>query len=103
MYFKQFYPRINKLEEIMKELKAKQILDKALELEDGSELYVTCKTSEGKKFLYLDLMRQRRQAENYESIVILQYDNNIILTKQNYTSIYIRKLNSSRENVSFTK
>lgn len=34
----------------MKELKAKQILDKALELEDGSELYVTCKTSEGKNF-----------------------------------------------------
>ena len=87
----------------MKELKAKQILDKALELEDGSELYVTCKTSEGKNFLYLDLMRQRKQAEKYESIVIRQNDNTIILTKQNYTSIFIRKLNGSRENVSFTE
>ena len=87
----------------MKELIAKQILDKALELEDGSELYVTCKTSEGKNFLYLDLMRQRKQAEKYESIVIRQNDNNIILTKQNYTSIFIRKLNGSRENVSFTE
>lgn len=87
----------------MKELKAKQILDKALALEDGSELYVTCKTSAGKMFLYLDLMRQRRQAEKYESIVIRQIDNNIILTKQSYTSMFIRKLNGSREDVSFTE
>mgnify|MGYP001296153789 CR=1 FL=1 len=87
----------------MKELKTKQILDKALELEDGSELYMTCKTSEGKSSLYADLMHQRRQAKKYESIVIRQNDNNIILAKQSYTSIYIRKLNGGRENVSFTE
>lgn len=87
----------------MKKLKTKQILDKALKLEEGSELYVTCKTSEGKSFLYSDLRRQRRQAEKYESVFIRQYGNNIILTKQSYTSVYIRKLNGSLENVSFTE
>jgi hypothetical protein len=100
------------LEEIMKEITAdtKTILDKALELKIGSELYLECSDEHERNRLYLDLKQRRSwfiedNLTKYEQIIInkLHLNNhpNVILKKRNISSAYIRKADGKREDVTF--
>ena len=100
------------LEEIMKEITAdtKTILDKALELKIGSELYLVCSDEHERYRLYLDLKQRRSwfiedNLTKYEQIIInkLHLNNhpNVILKKRNISSAYIRKADGKREDVTF--
>lgn len=85
----------------MNTVKSKQILDKSLELESGSQLLVECKSSTGRKFLFSDLNHLREQSDRYESIIMTENKNSIILEKQGFESISIRKPGGILEEVKF--
>ena len=78
----------------------KEILDKALELEIGNELYLVCSNDHERDDLYDDLKRQRLwlikdNLTEYEQVIIdrntLNLHPNVILTKRNIISAYINK------------
>ncbi len=94
----------------MKTIKARteEILAKALELKDGSELYLECGTDRERDVLYDDLIQRRfwfieDGLSKYEQIIITKkhfnIHPNIILAKLNILSAYIRKANGSREEI----
>lgn len=78
----------------------KEILNKALELETGSELYLVCSNDHERDDLYEDLKQQRRwliedNLIKYEQVIIgrntLNLHPNVILTTRNIISAYINK------------
>lgn len=95
----------------MKAPGTKEILDKALEMETGSELYITCKTSTERNCVYSDLRRRRLwlikddHLVKYESVIIekgLRNDcNAVILTKIDFKLAYIKKSGSTPEEAAF--
>lgn len=78
----------------------KDILDRALELEIGNELYLVCSNDHERNYLYKDLKQQRLwlikdNLTKYEQVIIerntLNLHPNVILTKRNIISAYIKK------------
>lgn len=87
----------------------KEILDRALELEPGSQLYVACSSDNERDVLYYDLKRQRsylikEKLGKYEQVIIdrnhLNLHPNVTLSKRNMLSIYIMKADGSKESIS---
>lgn len=88
----------------------KEILDKALNLEAGSELYLACSNDHERDVLYDDLIQRRLwfiedNLIRYEQVVIdkntLDLHPNVILTKRNIISAYIRKADGKKTNITF--
>ena len=86
----------------------KEILDKALELETGSKLYIACSTEHERDILYYDLKRQRLwliedNLTKYEQVIIdrkpFNLHPNVILTKRNILSAHIMKTDGQIEEI----
>jgi len=95
----------------MKEITAdtKKILDKALELKNGSELYFECSTENERDILFSDLNQRRayliEELSKYEQLIIEKtpgnMNRNLILKKINISSAYIKKEDGSKEDITF--
>ncbi len=79
---------------------SKEILDRALELKIGNELYLVCSNDHERDDIYEDLKQQRLwlikdNLTKYEQVIIdrntLNFHPNVILTKRNIISAYINK------------
>ena len=78
----------------------KEILDRALELETGNELYLACSTEDEKDILYKDLKQRRLwfiedNLARYEQVIIytntFDLHHNVVLMKRNIVSAFIKK------------
>jgi hypothetical protein len=89
----------------------KEMLDRALELEYASVIYVMFVSGDERNVFYEDLLRRRlwlirdEHLDKYESVVINKRSrgsgNGVSLTKMHVTSVCITKLDGSVEEATF--
>ena len=90
------------------QINTQKILDRTLELKEGNQLHLKCKTSKERDVLYSDLIIRRsflirdELIDKYESVVIATGSgNDVLLSKIVIASAGIRKADGTEEEIKF--